>query len=51
MLQGKAVTYSREKGIQSNSRDGYEDEIFGELTIAELTGGLNVCKVTDWFVR
>ena len=39
------------KGIQSNSRDGYEDEIFGELTIAELTGGLNVCKVTDWFVR
>jgi hypothetical protein len=39
------------KGIQSNSRDGYEDEIFGELTMAELTGGLNVCKVTDWFVR
>lgn len=39
------------KGIQDNSMDGYEDEIFGELTCAELTGGLHCCKVTDWFLN
>jgi hypothetical protein len=39
------------KGIQDNSTDGYEDEIFGELTCSELTGGLHCCKVTDWFTN
>lgn len=37
------------KGIGDNSFDGYEDEIFGELTIAELTGGYNVMTVENWF--
>ena len=36
-------------GIQDNSTDGYEDEILGELTVAELTGGLNICTVENWF--
>lgn len=38
------------KGIQDNSLDGYEDEIYGELTLAEYTGGQNVCRVYDWFL-
>jgi hypothetical protein len=37
------------EGIQDNSTDGYEDEIKGEITLAELTGGLNVCTVENWF--
>lgn len=38
-------------GIQDNSLDGYEDEIYGELTCAELTGGLHCCQVSDWFTN
>lgn len=38
-------------GIQDNSLDGYEDDLIGELTLQEETGGQNVCRVTDWFLQ
>lgn len=38
------------KGIQDNSTDGYEDDIIGEITLAEKTGGQHCCRVTDWFL-
>ena len=37
------------QGIQNNDVDGYEDEIIGEIGFAELTGGLKICKVENWF--
>lgn len=37
------------QGIQNNDVDGYEDEIMGEIGLAELTGGLAVTKVVNWY--
>ena len=36
-------------GIQTNSTDGYEDEIFGEIGINSLTGGTGLTQITNWY--
>lgn len=37
------------KEIQSNSSDSVEREVLGEITVAELTGGLHCCMVSNWY--